>query len=246
MGLAERQDLDRAAGAGDRQRRAGRYGMAAEDRRIEAARRGAEAIGKGFEEPFVSRRIGIDVDQPLGVEEERAEIVDAVRMVGVVMRVEHAVEVIDTRGKKLRAHIRAGVDQNAGRPLAAVEALDEERASRPAVLGFRRVAGAPIIADPRNARRCAAAENGDHEPRHPQPRGTLVNKRWKFSVVARRQFIRRQMPDLGQNFRRISHIGRFVAAPAVRDRGEIWCVGLDQQPLERQLGRYGAQFRRSS
>ena len=66
-----------------------------QDRRICAAGRRPEAVCEGIEDAGRCRVVGMDFDEPLVLHPERAEIVDAVEMVGMGMGVEHAVDMID-------------------------------------------------------------------------------------------------------------------------------------------------------
>ena len=59
------------------------------------------------------RFIQIDLDAAALVDEERAQIVDAVGMVGMLMRDQHAVEPVDFGIEQLLAKIGRAVDQNA-------------------------------------------------------------------------------------------------------------------------------------
>ena len=87
-----------------------------------------------------------------------AQVVDAVRVVGVVVRVDHAVEALDARTQELLAKVRRGVDNDrchAFRP----DLLGQDRAAPAPVLRVVGVAGPPIVADARNAHGCTAAED---------------------------------------------------------------------------------------
>ena len=65
------------------------------------------------------RFVEIDIDAPALLEEERAQVIDAVGMVGMLVGVEHAVEPIDLGIEHLLAQIGRGVDQNARDRLTA-------------------------------------------------------------------------------------------------------------------------------
>ncbi len=110
------------------------------------------------------------------------------RVVGVIVGVEHAVEPIDIDVEQLLAEVGRSVDQHIGGPLAALP-LHQHRAAAAAVLGVRRIARAPMIADTWHAARRAAAENGElqcHAVDWPRNRdaGTFLNRRAKLAVVA--------------------------------------------------------------
>ncbi len=59
------------------------------------------------------RLVEIDVHAPALVHEQRAQVVDAVGMVGMLMGDQHAIEPIDLGVEQLLAQIRRAVDQNA-------------------------------------------------------------------------------------------------------------------------------------
>ena len=92
----------------------------------------------------------------------------------------------------LLAQVGRGVDQDAGDARAAVAALDQQRAAAAAVFRIGRVAGAPAERRPRHARGRAAAQDGERSGscrRGASVRGTLLNRRKKFSVVWRRNLV---------------------------------------------------------
>ena len=117
---------------------------------------------------------------------KRAQIVDAMGVVGVLVRVQHAVEPIDLGIDELLAQIGRGVDQHAGAPVRAGP-LDQERAAPPPVFRIVGIAEAPAERRARNPSGRATAENGEGEG-HPLAiagRGAFANRRKKFSVVSR-------------------------------------------------------------
>ena len=85
--------------------------MLGEDRRIVAARRRHEAIGKPVHDILRGRLVQIDRNAPALVQHHRAEIVDAVGLVGVLVGQEHRVDMIDPGVDQLLAQIGRGVDQ---------------------------------------------------------------------------------------------------------------------------------------
>ncbi len=108
-------------------------------------------------------------------------------VVGVLMGVEHAVDPIDAGVEQLLAQVRRGVDQDAGAAAVGGFALDQDGAAPAPVLRVGGVAMAPAEPRTRNAAGKAAAEDGDGK-RHAaaaELRGTLLNRRKKFSVVWR-------------------------------------------------------------
>ena len=158
---------------------AGRDRVMPEDRRIDAARRRAEAIGEAFDRgaPWSRHR---HRRRPAAACSARRRADRRCRGYG---RHGHAcrarASMWSTSAARSCARISGPVStrMRVGRsPLA--EALDQQRAARAAVLGLVRIAGAPVVADPRHAGRRAAAEDGRAQPRHAlTARGTLVNSR---------------------------------------------------------------------
>ena len=102
------------AGPGHRDRLAGLELVHVQDRRIVAAGRLDEAIGKARHQHARGRVVGIDVDAAALVQDQPAQVVDAVGVVGVLVGVEHGVEPVHVGVEKLLAQIRPGVDQHAG------------------------------------------------------------------------------------------------------------------------------------
>ena len=92
---------------------------------------------------------------------KRAQIVDAVGVVGMLMGVEHAVEPVDVGIEQLLAQIGRGVDQDAGDARQRIVPLDQKRAAPAAVFRIVGIAGAPAQRRPRHAAGGAAAENGE-------------------------------------------------------------------------------------
>ena len=108
-------------------------------------------------------------------------------VVGVFMGVEHAVDPIDAGVEQLLTQIRRGVDEDAGAAAVGAHALDQDGAAPAPVLRIFGVAMAPAEPRARHAAGKAAAEHGDGK-RHAaaaELRGTLLNRRKKFSVVWR-------------------------------------------------------------
>ena len=112
----------------DGDRRAGDEPVLGHDRRIFAAGRRGEAIAEpATNDSSTVALVEVDVDAPSPLEEQRAQIVDAVGVVGMLVGVEHAVEPVDLGIDELLAQIRRGVDQYA-RHAAAPR---RHRAARP-------------------------------------------------------------------------------------------------------------------
>src|SRR5882672_6504330 len=111
VGEQERHRRDGAARSRDRHRLARGDRVPREVWRIAAARRGHEAISEPQREDAPGRLVCIHVYPPLMGDEQRAQVVDAVDVVGMFVGVEHAVEMIDGRVKQLLAQVRRGVHQ---------------------------------------------------------------------------------------------------------------------------------------
>ena len=86
--------------------------------------------------------VDIDRDALAAVDEEAAQVVDAVGVVRVLMGIEHRVDPIDVSVEQLLAQIRRGIDQDAGHARAGAP-LDQERGAATAVLGIIWIAVTP-------------------------------------------------------------------------------------------------------
>ena len=82
------------------------------------------------------------------------------RVVGVLVRVEHTVEPIHFGIEQLLAQIGRCVDENACDAFGS-PALDQERGPPPAIFRIVRIAVAPAQSGSRHAAGRAAAENGE-------------------------------------------------------------------------------------
>jgi hypothetical protein len=118
------------------------------------------------------------------MQDDGAEIVDAMGLVGMLMGQEHRIDVIDIGVDQLLAQVGRGVDHDARRAVGAGP-LDHQRAAAPAVLGVARIARTPAESRPGNAGGRAAAENCQCQTHAATGCGTFENKRKKFSVVWR-------------------------------------------------------------
>ena len=184
MALEERQNVDGAAGTVDRDGLPSRDPMAINNWRVFAAGRRREAIAEALTHHLFGRRIEIDIDTLPGLDEKAAQIVDAVGVVGVLVGNQHRVEPFHIGRKKLFAQVRAGVDQNTGRaPLPGL--LDQQTTAPPPVLWIIRIARAPAGSRTRHAAGGSAAKDREAQAHAATlaGRGTLENRRKKFSVV---------------------------------------------------------------
>jgi hypothetical protein len=82
------------------------------DGRIFAAGRGAETVAEARMQGAAGSLIEVDIEPPPVLDEERAQVVDAVGMVGMGMGEEHGIEPVDLRVDELLAQIRRSIDQN--------------------------------------------------------------------------------------------------------------------------------------
>jgi hypothetical protein len=74
------------------------------------------------------------------------DVVDAVTVIGVIVRPNDRVHCADVGGKQLLAHVGTGVYKDADAVM-----LDEQRGAAAPVTRLRGIARAPVIADPRHA-----------------------------------------------------------------------------------------------
>ena len=136
--------------------------MLGHDRRILAAGRRREAIAETGAHHLRRVFVEVDVDALPLLHEQRAQIVDAVGVVGVLVGVEDAVEPIDLGIEKLLAHIGRRIHQDAC-DAAGVVPLDQKRGAPPAILRILRIAGAPAQGRTRHAAGRPAAEDGEFQ-----------------------------------------------------------------------------------
>src|SRR4029077_1370000 len=185
--LPEWQRLDHPARALDHHRDAGGQLMLVQDWRIVAAGKRLEAIREARAELIACYLVEIDLDAPMTVISDHAQIIDAMGMVGVVVSIEHAVEPTDPKIEQLLPQIGWRVHENTRRAGIA-RLLHQKRAPPAPVLRVVGIASAPMIADARHPARGSAAENRDFQVHAAlalnAERGTLLNSLKKFSVVA--------------------------------------------------------------
>lgn len=120
-------------------------------RRVEAGT--GKRIGKARLQPVenVGPRVERDWAAALG---DRAQLVDAVAMVGVIVGDDHRVDVANAGVEQLASKIGPAIDQQ-----AFPAAIDQQSAAASPVARFVGIAIAPLRSDPRNARGRAAAED---------------------------------------------------------------------------------------
>ena len=145
-----------------------------------------ERIGKPRQQRLLRRMIGPD-RQPLPhVEDNLAQIVNAMGVIGMRMGEHHAIQRANPGIQKLLAHVGRGVDQHPGDRIAR-QPLHQHRAATAAVLAVQRITITPIAPQPRHAARRAAAQNGKPHRRHYVACALRVargNRRSKLAVVA--------------------------------------------------------------
>ena len=136
--------------------------MGVEDRRIVAAGRLHEAIAEARHHSGEAGRVAVDVDAAAHVHRHHAQIVEAVQLVGMVVRDEHGIERGDARVDELLAHVGRGVDKH-GRRAAGRLALHENASN-----GADGSSDSPDRRRPnsprRPVRRCAARRRKSRSP----------------------------------------------------------------------------------
>ncbi len=106
MVLENRQGCDRASLPLNMNGLAGHQALLGEDGRIFAAGWCLEAIAEAGEHGARCRFIKVDIDPAPLVDEQRAQIVDAVCVVGVFMGDEHAIDRVNVGVEELHAQVR--------------------------------------------------------------------------------------------------------------------------------------------
>lgn len=134
----------------------------------------------------------MDIHQAIPADHKSAQVVDAMDMISMRMRIDHAIDMLDGRQQHLSAKIRSGIDGDRGPGAIGLDTLDQGRGAHAAVPGIGRITIAPVTIQARDARRRTAAENGEAEPvGHGAQlpccarRGIFENRRKKLSVVIR-------------------------------------------------------------
>src|SRR5262245_9305054 len=197
--LQDGQGLDRTALPVDAQAPAWLEPVLGHDRRVLAARCRLEAVVEARAHRLRGGLIQIDVDPPPAVQEEPAQVVDAMGTVGVLVGEEHPVQPVDLGVEQLLAQVGRGIDQHAGDAHPVAPFHQQRRPAAP-VPGIAGIAGSPAQGGTRNAAGGARAKNREAE-RHAvravspgarasgsapaEARGTLWKSRKKFSLVWR-------------------------------------------------------------
>ena len=183
------------------------------------------------------RSVQIDRNALALMQHHRAQIVDAMGLVGVLMGQKHRVDVIDIGVDQLLAQIGRGIDHDPGDAALARSRSASSEQRRRRFFGLVGIAGAPAQRRTRHAGRGSAAEDGQRQ-RHAAAfgAGTLLNSRKKFSVVCARNLLQRNAARLRQHFGGLDHVGRLVALAAKLAGREIRRVGFDHDAIGRKLG----------
>ena len=113
-----------------------------------------EDVAEARRQPIEDVSPGIDWHRSFANLRDPPEIVYSMAMVGMIVGDDHAIDTVDLSGQQLSPHIGSAIDQQ---PLSG--ALDQDGRPTPQIAWFRRIAGAPIIPDPRYACRGAAAQD---------------------------------------------------------------------------------------
>src|SRR5258705_6889344 len=148
--------------------------MRLDDRPVKFGAR--EGIGEALLEP--RERLGAAVQRDSVTERlgDRAEVIDAVHVVAMVVRDDHRVDLADIRGEQLLAKVGPAVDEN-----ALSTAFDQDRRAHAGVARLIGVALPPIVADLGDSGRRPAAENADF---HASALWAFLNSLKKLAVVA--------------------------------------------------------------
>ena len=154
-------------------------GLRCHDGRITA--RTAEDIIEAPLEALLGRCIEISWDLRALANGKCAHIVNAMRLVSMIVRVDHCVEMGRAAREELFAQVWRRVDQDPGHGAGLVPAFHQRAAARPPVARLRRIACAPVPANARHAARRTGSEKDHARPRHQG--ATLENKRTAFCVV---------------------------------------------------------------
>src|SRR3569833_1930411 len=157
--------------------------MGHEDRRIIAAGRGLKAIGELLAHALQSGAIAPQIELARHVRGDDSQIIHAVKLIGMIVGDQHAIQPADPRRQKLLAHVGRGIHQHPGLPARRL-VRHQYGAARAPVFRILRIAGAPIgraLGQPGDAPRRTAAQDADFQTH--AGRCTLENSRKKLSVV---------------------------------------------------------------
>src|SRR5262252_5427209 len=133
-------------------------GFRIEDGGVDRARTLSEAIVEAALEADARFGIGVDGNATLVDEEHATEIIDAMRVVGVRMGIEHSVDMLDAGSEQLLAQVWRRVDQH-GRSATFAKPFNQEGTAPPPIFWVGRIAVAPDIAHARHAAGRATAQD---------------------------------------------------------------------------------------
>ena len=188
--------------------------------------------------------VHVHVETAVHDQAKRPQIVDAMGVIGVRMAQKDTVEPLDAGLEQLLAQVGRSVDQDSGRAGGAERSSSTEQRRR-RFFGF---------AGSQSPHPCPTRGT---PPDEPQPRmvsrsvNATVRRPGEAWKKAERIRARRRSERLGLNparfgdhARRGDDEGRLVAAAAMRNRRKVGRVGLDQNAVERDIARDGAQILR--
>ena len=138
--------------------------MRLQDRRIRASGWRFETIAETLFQPLHRGAVGMDVHQAIPADHKGAQVIDAMDMIGMRMRVDHAIDMSHRRQQHLSAEIGASIDGNRGPGAIGPDALYQGRGAHAAVPGIGRITVTPVTIEAWYAWRRSAAENGEAEP----------------------------------------------------------------------------------
>ena len=166
----------------------------------------------------------------------RAQVVDAVDVVGMGMGVDQRVDRADAGVEALLAQVGAGVDQDA---LAlGTRSGSSSAAACCAGRGERQTAQSQPI--------CGTPEEVPQPSTSRAWAATLGNRRWKLAVVAASISATRQAPHLGQHLGDMRRVGGLVGPATQRHRCEVGRVGFQEQRGPRACRARSRAARRTS
>jgi hypothetical protein len=118
-----------------------------------------EDVRESFGQPLHRLRRTVHVDRLIAPVREGADVVDAVNVIGVVVRKQDRVNAAYVRGDELKPQLRRRVDENVGSPIG----FDERTDARPLVSRIRRPAHLALTSDLWNAETCARPQKREFQ-----------------------------------------------------------------------------------
>ena len=131
------------------------------------------------------RLVQIERNAPALMQHHRAQIVNAVGLVGMLVGQKYRIDVVDMSVDQLLTQVGRGIDHDPRDAMASC-AFDQQRATTSPVLRIPGIARSPAEGGPWNAGGRATAEDRQaHGHAAAFDAGTLLNRRKKFYVVCR-------------------------------------------------------------